>query len=121
MGRTSRNTQADEHKEKSTETEGQSLETPDNQEVAPGESGNVSRHVGLSIGRGLTDGAQLRAAATVTRHTRNDTTGASCVPPEAALRAVHAPPARQAAWQLERLVGRPQTCLRTLSARLVLA
>jgi hypothetical protein len=37
-------------------------------------------------------GVQLRAAATVTRHTENDTTGASYVPPKAALRADHARP-----------------------------
>jgi hypothetical protein len=44
--------------------------------------------------------------ATTTRHSNNDTTGASYVPPEAALRADHAPPRDAADWQLERLVRR---------------
>ncbi len=62
---------------------------------------------GLIAGQ-LTDGAQLRPPATTARCTNNDTTGASKVPPKAALRSRLRPATRRAAWQLERLVSKPR-------------
>jgi hypothetical protein len=58
---------------------------------------------------GLTDGAQLRAAATMPRHISIVPSGASQVPPEAALRAVVAPPrdGRRGSWS--DWLDRPET------------
>ena len=68
----------------------------------------------------LTVELSCRAAeATTTRHTRNDTTGASSVPPTAALRSRSRPAARRAARLLKRLVRRRQQRLGYVERRKV--
>ena len=87
-------------------------ELPNLQQRTRGFSGGSATY---PVGR-PTDGAQLRAARDDgPPHQTMIPTGASKVPPKAALRADHASAARRAAWQLERLVSPPRhvTCVPT--------